>query len=65
MLDNQKDQRCLTKDNLKTGEPTHKDKQIFDKTPSYARFYYGHEWNPRLVWDRVDVKMFLYVVGAV
>jgi len=55
----------LTKDNLKTGEPTHKDKQIFDKTPSYARFYYGHEWNPRLVWDRVDVKMFLYVVGAV
>lgn len=53
--------RCLTVDQLKNKvKPT----LASNKPPSALEtFYLGHEWNPRFF--GVDVKMFLYCVGAV
>lgn len=58
----EKYQRCVTKDqltNLKQLKLT--DHKI--KLNVFTRFFLGHEWNPRF--GNVDVKMWLYIVGAV
>jgi len=54
--------RCVTVDqlnNLKTLKLN--DNSI--KLNALTRFFLGHEWNPRF--GNVDVKMWLYIVGAV
>ena len=54
--------RCVTVDqlnNLKTLKLN--DNSI--KLNAFTRFFLGHEWNPRF--GNVDVKMWLYIVGAV
>lgn len=61
--------RCLTRDQLDplTGEPF---KEAVDRcagpgpTTPGAKFYEGMQWNPRVLGGRIDVKMFLYLVGA-
>lgn len=33
--------------------------------PPLTRFFLGHQWNPRILWGTCDVKMLLYLLGAV
>ena len=57
---NEKYARCRTIDQVNSKiEPA-----LAGEAPSkLAKFYLGHEWNPRIF--GVDVKMYLYAVGAI
>jgi delta14-sterol reductase len=58
--------RCLTIDNPKPVEPGPKAIHFFKQRPKSTHFYQGVEFNPR--WRALplfDLKMFLYVIGAV
>ena len=57
--------RCLTIDQVKEGTlpPPAKDFSSFSSSSSLLTFFLGCEWNPRIC--GVDVKMFLYAVGAI
>jgi delta14-sterol reductase len=54
--------RCLTVDQLQL-HAQNKLKLAGSPPSPIARFYLGHKWNPRII--GVDVKLFLYVIGAV
>lgn len=52
--------RCITKDQVKDGK---KPSLAPRQQSAVLAFFLGHEWNPRIL--GVDVKMFLYAVGAI
>ena len=54
--------RCVTVDQLsETGKKTLK---LAGPSPSnFTKFFFGNEWNPRIF--NIDIKMFLYLVGAI
>jgi delta14-sterol reductase len=68
--------RCITTDQI-TVLKKNKDEVVSVKihklklrkaTPSTStllKFFLGSEWNPRILFQLVDIKMFLYLVGAV
>ncbi len=58
----EKYKRCLTKDQVKEGSlpPLIRPEE---KPSALRQFFLGREWNPRVV--GVDVKMWLYAVGAI
>lgn len=54
--------RCVTVDQSKNLNTL----QLAGPYPGdLAAFYLGHEWNPRLFGDYCDVKMLLYIIGAI
>jgi Delta14-sterol reductase len=56
--------RCVTVDQIKKSDDFKKSLTPAGPEPSLlTRFYLGSEWNPRIF--NIDVKMFLYLVGAV
>lgn len=59
---NEKYVRCVTVDQLQSLKSLKLDNNSV-KLNIFARFFLGHEWNPRF--GNVDVKMWLYIVGAV
>jgi delta14-sterol reductase len=60
------EQKCVrgpTADRAGRPRPSVQDLQAYDARSLAAHFYLGMEFNPR--WAMFDVKMFLYLVGAV
>ena len=55
--------RCVTVDQLSSLASLKEDRE-FDRLNTATKFFLGHEWNPRFLGQRLDVKMFLYILGA-
>ena len=55
--------RCITVDQIQSDDFKKKLTPAGPAPPLLTRFFLGCEWNPRIL--GVDIKMFLYLVGAV
>jgi hypothetical protein len=61
----EKYERCVTVDQLSNLSKAKLASKLNSEMSIGSRFFLGHEWNPRMLGGLCDVKMMLYLVGAV